>query len=208
KAKNKLKVQKVNDFLFDCSDAHSFSSVKDEKDRIGNCYNWLKADASFEGLQQVLIEKEDRLYVGEIPEIHSRVNYNRTKYIDFLKINQIEGYDETHGVWFKNVEIPLNSELVAIIGNKGNGKSALADIIGLCGNYKRNQDDFSFLNKKRFNENGGKIAQNFEAVLKWKSGSKDIKKLNAEIDSSSTEKVKYLPQGYFERLTNNHSSIE
>lgn len=209
KAKEKLKAQSVNDFLFDCSDAHSFSSETSEKDRIGNCLNWLKSDISFDGLRQVLIEKESRLFVGEQPSINNRVHTNRTKYIDSMSINQVEGYNEnTYGVWFKNVEIPLNPELVAIIGNKGNGKSALADIIGLCGDYNGNHDDFSFLNKKRFGENNGHISRNFEATLKWQSGTLITKKLNEKVSESANEKVKYLPQGYFERLTNNHESIE
>lgn len=209
KAKEKLKNQNVNDFLFDCSDAHSFSHDITEKDRIGNCINWLKSDLSFEGLKQVLIEKEDRLFVGGKPPIHDRTINNRTKYIDSIKINQIDGYNEkTQGAWFKDVEIPLNHELVAIIGNKGNGKSALADIIGLCGDYKGSHDDFSFLNKKRFGENNGRKSSNFEAKLNWLSGNSDTKNLNDKVLDSSSEKVKYLPQGYFERLTNNHESID
>lgn len=209
KAKEKLKNQKVNDFLFDCSDAHSFSHDTTEKDRIGNCINWLKSDLSFEGLKQVLIEKEDRLFVGDKPQIHDRTINNRTKYIDSIRIRQIDNYNEkSQGSWFKDVEIPLNHELVAIIGNKGNGKSALADIIGLCGNYKGSHDDFSFLNKKRFGENNGRISGNFEAKINWLSGNSDIKNLNDKVSDSAKEKVKYLPQGYFERLTNNHESID
>ncbi|MDH2208506.1 MULTISPECIES: TrlF family AAA-like ATPase [unclassified Empedobacter] len=208
-AKQKLTSQKVNDFLFDCSDAHSFSSVSSEKDRIGNCLNWLKSDISFDGLRQVIIEKEGRLFIGDKPEVTERINTNRTKYIDSIKVNSVTDYDpNTHGVWFNNIEIPLNPELVAIIGNKGNGKSALADIIGLCGDYSGSHDDFSFLNKKRFGENNGRKSSNFEATLTWKSGTSVTKNLNDKIGESVSEKVKYLPQGYFERLTNNHDSIE
>lgn len=209
KAKEKLKSQNVNDFLFDCSDAHSFSHDAQEKDRIGNCLNWLKSDLSFEGLQHVLIEQEDRLFIGGKPPIQERTINNRTKYIDSIRINQISGYKENdHGAWFKDVEIPLNHELVAIIGNKGNGKSALADIIGLCGDYNGSHDDFSFLNKKRFGENGGRISSNFVAELNWLSGTTDTKNLNDKVLGFSTPRVKYLPQGYFERLTNNHESID
>lgn len=208
-AKQKLSSQGVNDFLFDCSDAHSFSSETIEKDRIGNCLNWLKSDISFDGLRQVIIEKEGRLFVGEKPEVKERVNTNLTKYIDSIKITAVTDYDpKSHGEWFNGIEIPLNPELVAIIGNKGNGKSALADIIGLCGDYNGDHDDFSFLNKKRFGENNGKKSSNFEATLTWKSGISVTKNLYDQVDKSSTAKVKYLPQGYFERLTNNHHSVE
>ena len=40
--------------------------------------------------------------------------------------DQVEGYDERNGRWFKDVRLPLNPELTAIIGNKCSGKSALA----------------------------------------------------------------------------------
>jgi ABC-type thiamine transport system ATPase subunit len=40
-------------------------------------------------------------------------------------------------------DLPLNADMVAIIGNKGSGKSALADILALAGNnrVRRPEDD-------------------------------------------------------------------
>lgn len=54
-----LTESKVNNRLLDCSDAHYNSSSKD-KDRVGNCCCWIKAEISFEGLKQVLYEPEER----------------------------------------------------------------------------------------------------------------------------------------------------
>lgn len=194
------------------SDSHQieypFGRLRDENSRPIDRYCWIKGEKTFKALKHLIVEPIDRVFIGENNSVQERIKLNRTKYIDSLKINQIEGYVGTDGVWFKDIEVPLNSELVAIIGNKGNGKSALADIIALCGNYKGSHNDFSFLNKNKFNENSGKIAKNFEATLKWKSGNEEVKFLNERIDDTATEKVKYLPQGYFERLTNNHTSIE
>ena len=45
-AKLKLQGQSVNDLLLDCSDAHDFSNSVN-KDRIGNCLTWIKADPTF-----------------------------------------------------------------------------------------------------------------------------------------------------------------
>ena len=53
-------------------------------------------------------------------------------------------------MWF-DIELELNSELVAIIGNKGSGKSALADILGLLGNTPY-YDFFSFLSEEKFRD--------------------------------------------------------
>lgn len=203
KAKKQLENQKVNDLLLDCSDAHSFSSDTN-KDRIGNCFTWIKADTTFDGLRQILNE-HDRIFIGENPLIHLRVKNNRTKYINKIEISPIEGYSGKYGKWFQNIEIPLNHELVTIIGNKGSGKSAIADIIALCGNYK-NQNDFSFLKRDRFRD--GKHANNFEATLTWESGVSNTKNLSNNMVDGEIESVKYLPQGYFERLTNDFNSIQ
>jgi hypothetical protein len=95
--------------------------------------------------------------------------------------------------------------LVAIIGNKGSGKSALADIIGLCGHYK-NQKDFSFLNQDKFRN--GNVSKYFEAKLKWVSDVVCPKVLSDNSNKGEIETVKYLPQGYFETLTNEISTTE
>ena len=159
KSKSQLSSQGVNDLLLDCSDAHDFSDSVD-KDRIGKCYTWLKADPTFEGLKQVIIEPEERVFIGDKPPVLERVFTNRTKYISELSITQVDSYDGRHGRWFKCITIPLNRELIAIIGNKGSGKSAIADVIALCSNYPKSTE-FSFLTNKKFKKNG--LAQNFTA---------------------------------------------
>lgn len=189
------------------SDAHQldypFGKLRDKDSNPTDRYCWIKGEKSFKALQHLIVEPIDRVVINDKNPIENRVTTNRTKYIESIKINQVSGYNQSiHGEWFNEVDIPLNPELVAIIGNKGNGKSALADIIGLCGDYNGSHDDFSFLNKKKFGENNGRISQNFEAKLKWLSGTESTKNLNDKTDSSFTEKVKYLPQGYFESITN------
>lgn len=103
------------------------------------------------------------------------------------------------GIWFKNIEIPINPGLVAIIGNKGMGKSAVLDIIALGGNSHQ-YNEFSFLNQERFKKDG--LAKNFEATLEWENKEKIKKNLNHPTDKTLPERVRYLPQNYFERLTN------
>ncbi len=168
-----------------------------------NC--WIKADPTFDGLRQVINEPEGRVFIGDQPSVFNRVITNRTKYIKELNISQVVGYDGRYGKWFDDVKIPLNSELVAIIGNKGSGKSAIADMIALCGDCN-NHDDFSFLRKKKFRD--GKHAKNFTASLHWESGKDVQRNLDDNADEGAIEEVKYLPQGQFERLTNEVSSTE
>ncbi|HEX2866571.1 MAG TPA: AAA family ATPase [Ignavibacteriales bacterium] len=100
----------------------------------------------------------------------------------------------------------FNKELIAIIGNKGSGKSAIADIIALCANYK-NHEYFSFLKDGKFRD--GRIAQNFEASLIWEDNiTQPYYSLNKKFNEKEglIEKVKYLPQGYFENLCNETST--
>ena len=184
-----------------CSDNHDIKSYT-VKENL-----WLKADPTFAGLKQVAIEPEERIYIGATPPLLDRVQTNRTKHIKSISVDHEACYDSSLGVWFKDIQIPLNSELVAIIGNKGSGKSALADIIALCSNYN-DLKDFSFLTTKKFRADGGKIAKNFKASLEWESGVAKGLNLNGVSDDSEIQKVKYIPQGQFERLTNEIATIE
>jgi ABC-type lipoprotein export system ATPase subunit len=170
-------------------------------------HTWLKADPNFEGLRQIINEPEERVYIGEKPPLLDKVATNRTKYIKQLSIKSVPGYTGTNGKWFDNINIPLNQELVAIIGNKGSGKSAVADIISLCSNYY-DAKDFSFLASNKFREKSGKIAKNFEAILTWESNKQYKKNLNDVPDATEVLTVKYIPQGRFERLTNEISTVE
>ncbi|WP_299781600.1 TrlF family AAA-like ATPase [uncultured Formosa sp.] len=178
--------------LFQNSDAHSIAM-------IGCKYTWVKADLTFEGLKQVTNEPKERVFVGEIPSILEKVKLNRTKYIKELEIDSIDGYDGKHGEWFSKIKIPINKELSVVIGNKGSGKSAVADVVALCSGYSRH-DDFSFLKKNKFRD--GKHADNFEGMITWESGAKSDAKNLSSTDIELIDKVKYLPQGQFEKLTN------
>ncbi len=205
-SKNKLTSQNVNDLLLDCSDAHYLSN-SNQKDRIGKCYTWIKADPTFDGLKHALDEADERIFIGEKPAIFEKVATHRTKYIKEISINSIQGYSGSYGQWFDNIKIPLNKELIAIIGNKGSGKSAITDIISLCSNY-HNDEDCSFLTTKKFREKSGRLSRNFEATLTWESDKKCERNLNDTPEKTGVVSVKYLPQGVFERLTNEISTIE
>ena len=129
-------------------------------------YTWVKADCTFEGLKQALIDYDNRICLKELPEELDRVKKNPTKYIDEITIDWEDGYKGEKGIWFKEIKIPLNAGLVSIIGNKGNGKSALAEAVAWIADSK-NYTKFAFLNSKKFQKN--KLANNFVCSLKWKN---------------------------------------
>ncbi|SDA60777.1 MULTISPECIES: TrlF family AAA-like ATPase [unclassified Janthinobacterium] len=197
-ARKKLIESNVKNALLDCSDAHALSNSPD-KDRVGNCFTWIKADATFEGLQQALTEFEDRVYVGDMPPKRLLVEANRTKYISSIRVSQKPGSTIAQ-TWF-DVDMPLSHDLVAIIGNKGSGKSALADIAALAGDTK-NFKGFSFLNEKRFRNGRNKLASHFNGALGWMDGTHSERALDQDPSDTSVERVKYLPQSYLETLCN------
>ena len=90
---------------------------------------------------------------------------------------------------------------MAVIGNKGSGKSALADIIGLLGD-SANGDSFSFLNQDKFQQPKDNKAKHFEAEITWESSGKAKRCLDDAVDPSALESVKYVPQKYLERVCN------
>jgi hypothetical protein len=128
KAKTSLRTSGVNDVLLDCSDAHNFSDGP-YKDRLGECYTWIKAAPTFEGLKHALREPEERIFVGEEPYKLRLVRENKTKYVRSLHITKVPE-SQLDEVWFGD-ELSFNADLVAVIGNKGSGKSALVDVLGL-----------------------------------------------------------------------------
>ncbi len=197
-ARKKLVESNVKSTLLDCSDAHAFSSTEN-KDRIGNCFNWIKADPTFEGLRQAMTEFDQRVFIGDLPPKHTLVAGNRTKYASHISIKK-KADSTLSDVWF-NVDLPLNYDLVAIIGNKGSGKSALADVAALAGNTK-NYEKFSFLTEDRFRDPKGKLAKHFIGTLRWQDGTVSSRELHLNPTTSDVERVKYLPQSYLETLCN------
>jgi ABC-type lipoprotein export system ATPase subunit len=168
-----------------------------------NC--WVKADITLEGLKHAIIECDTRFFIGDTPEKLQRVNNNSTLYIKSLAIRKNAGSSLAEA-WFDS-ELELNTDLIAIIGNKGSGKSALADIIGLLGDSKQGEA-FSFLNTRKFCEIKNNKAQHFNANLTWHSGNSNVKGLNDSVSRSSIELVKYIPQNYLETICNEISSSQ
>jgi ABC-type lipoprotein export system ATPase subunit len=189
----------VNDRLLDCSDAHRFSSSAD-KDRIGNCFTWIKADPSFNGLSQTIHEPVDRIFIGHTPPQVTTVRRNPTKFIRGLKIEKTPG-SSLDEIWFDGTDLSFGTGLVAVIGNKGSGKSALADILGLLSNSSRHSS-VSFLTKERFNPTKQPKGAHFEATITWHNDIATSKLLHAPPDKTAVEYAKYIPQHFFENVCN------
>lgn len=163
------------------SDAHELSLVgKPSEDRL--C--WIKGQASFDGLRQACIDP-DRAYVGPTPPNWS----SESQTIDHVRI---------HGApWVRTPDIGLNPGLVTIIGARGSGKTALADIIAAgCDAYFEDEDRPSFLERAQEHLLGAEVS------VKWLSGetsdSKDLERPGADRDTFP--RVRYLSQQFVDRL--------
>lgn len=183
------------------SKQHSYpiGHLRDSSSNPTDRFCWIKADPTFEGLKRVIKEPEERVYIGAVPPKLQNVNSNSSKYINSVSIHHAE--EGSTPSWFNNV-ITLNTGLIAIIGRKGSGKSALADIVALLGRTHIDPKDYSFLKHDKFRK--GTIATQYEGSLSWKDGSELVDFcLNNDVDTSTElERVRYLPQVYVDRLCN------
>jgi len=193
----------VNARLLDASDAHYYADSR-EHNRLGECMTWIKASPSFDGLRRAVHCYDRRVRVGEAPHKLRRVVQQPSSFIASVSIRR-KPDAALEEKWF-DFELPLNSDLVAIIGNQGGGKSALTDSIAHAANV--HPRDFSFLTKEKFCDRSGKAAA-FEVRLNWRDGTTSVRDL-ADIHgpTKGSPRVQYVPQGFFDRVTNETNVLE
>jgi ABC-type lipoprotein export system ATPase subunit len=148
---NNEKNQKwLNEFgnkrLLHSLDIHSFVDLDtfefDENNAQKNiekyhCNTWIKADPTFEGLKQILYEAEERV---RIQETNPAFDFEKSPFTGIQINENVEVFEnEQDNVTFEKCTLPLNNELVSIIGGRGTGKSILIDYIsaGLGQNIKK-----------------------------------------------------------------------
>lgn len=161
---------------------------------------WIKSNCTFEGLRQCLVQPDDRVFIGEMPDTLVRINDNPLSTLKTVEIHQIDNSERLHPKWF-DVSLPLNPGLIAIIGNKGSGKSALSDILGLLCNSK-NIDFASFLNPKRFRKKPLNYSRDYNAKAIWYDDNTLNVNLNDKYKENLLSYAQYLPQNYIEDICN------
>ncbi len=172
-----LKENNLNSLVLHSSDAHKI-------EELSNTNLWIKADPTFAGLKQVVNEPEKRAFIGETPP-----NYKHDhQVIDKITISKSNG-------WFAdNFKLELNSDLVAVIGGRGSGKSALVEMIAY-GAGSRDPSPDSFINKALTHENS---IEGTEIELTWADRNETKFTINKLIEDA--ELVRYLPQKAVEQL--------
>lgn len=185
------------------SDAHEAETLLHPSRGHTRRYTWIKADPTFSGLQQLIFEPEGRVFIGDKPPSLVSISENQTKYI---ASHSIKRNSTSKGeIWFDECNVVLNCGLIAVIGRKGSGKSALVDSIGLLANSKLFKH-FSFL--KKFNEGAERYGEQFIAETIWLSGKKYKNLLSSQPNLNEPEIIKYIPQSYLEKICSDLSDFK
>jgi hypothetical protein len=149
-----------------------------------NRYTWVKGDATFESLRQACLEPKDRVIVADRPPKGA---------LDYRVIDRVtvSGAD-----WVAMPEIPLAPGLVAIIGARGSGKTALADLIAAgAGASSTDEADQTFLQR------AGHLLAGSNVALAWGDGAASDSDLPPSWSFEDDEpRVQYLSQQFVERL--------
>lgn len=164
------------------SDAHSLAKAgQPDGDRL--C--WIKGDLMFDSLRQACIEPEERVSIGaEQPR-------------GALDSHTIDSLSVTHAPWIANGSVKLNAGLVAVIGARGSGKTALADLIAAGGLALS-----PHLNERSFILRAKKHLGNSKAELQWVTGEttgNELTKTDME-DFLASPYVQYLSQQFVDQL--------
>ncbi len=170
------------------SDAHKLETVASP---FGDRFSWIKGGLEFDALRQACIDPEGRAYVGVEPPVSPTPSQ---------VIAQVE---ITDAPWITTPVIPLNPGLVAIIGARGSGKTALADMIAAgCDSIPDaawNADEWaspSFLVRAR------PLLGNAKVQVSWAAGNPSVRALNGSDSNGplSYSRVQYLSQQFVEEL--------
>lgn len=164
------------------SDAH-------EADRVGlpdharRC--WLNGDLTFETLRQAVIEPARRVHIGEAPPRGA------------LPGNCMRSVEVTNAPWMHPSRVPLNAGMLAIIGSRGSGKTALADLIATGGFGVSSQ-----LSQSSFLRRAAEFLRDSNVKVAWEAGG-DTENAVAAIDAEDlfdAPHVQYLSQQFVEQL--------
>jgi energy-coupling factor transporter ATP-binding protein EcfA2 len=170
------------------SDAHDHKSVGQPADKR---YSWIKGGIEFDALRQACIDPAGRAHVGEKPPACALPS----QVIHHVAIEDAE--------WAETPEIPFNPGLVAVIGPRGSGKTALADTIAAgCDaipGHAWNADDAispSFLARAQSLIGSAKV------TLMWGDGTGESRHLDGRDADGvlSFPRARYLSQQFVEEL--------
>jgi hypothetical protein len=170
------------------SDSHDQKSVGQPVD---NRFSWIKGALEFDTLRQACIDPEGRAYVGEQP-LRSAMP---SQVVSHVRIDDAD--------WAVTPDIPLNPGLVAIIGARGSGKTALADVIAAgCDAISPSGWDADENISPSFLARARRLIGDATTTLTWGGGATLTRSLDGRDANShmSFPRARYLSQQFVEEL--------
>jgi hypothetical protein len=113
------------------SDGHSIEAFKTWRTETKTKKTWIKADPTFEGLRQIVFEPIARVRVQEQSPGAAYTKPFFSSVAIAQELSPFPGNPNYENPRFGRHEgLPLNSDLVCLIGGRGTGKSCLVDYVG------------------------------------------------------------------------------
>ncbi|HIP71959.1 MAG TPA: hypothetical protein EYH05_11270 [Anaerolineae bacterium] len=182
-------------------DSHGFEERFLEPDEGRYC--WIKSDVSWEGLKQILYEPEDRVRIQpDDPE--------PSKSFFTLDSVQVESTQINDMLRIADLDIKLNHNLVAIIGGRGSGKTALLDLIAACftEGEKLTQLEHSFYHRLYASGGGhGANSQPIPISLRFRSDDEFSKQVGNDSIVFESADILYLTQNHLDEYTANPANL-
>ena len=172
------------------SDAHENRTVGAPE---GNRFSWVKGAVVFDTLRQACIDPAGRAFVGSEPPVSATPSQT------------IASIEIHNAPWAKTPWIELNPGLVAIIGARGSGKTALADIIALgCDSTSERLSEASFIVRAE------ELLSGSSATLTWAAGGPNKRQLDRSdmLFTDEYPRARYLSQKFVEELCSAHGMTD
>lgn len=173
------------------SDAHEKENLFHPSRGATKKYTWIKADATFEGLKQIIYEPLDRI---KIQETNPYEDFQKPY---FSEINIQKGSIlETPKPKFDNTALKLNRDMVAIIGSRGGGKSLLIDVLSVMFKHQAGGE--------------GERLNRIQNTLGYKVDYTKTDGVSTTFDLSTDNNLNYLHvhQGQVKSIVTNHKTLD
>ena len=163
------------------SDAHDASQLGvPDKDR----FCWINGDPTFDTLRLACLSPTTRAHIGLEPPNAANTH------------GRIVSLHVASSGWFVNETVSLNPGLVAIIGARGSGKTALADLVAAGAGSTE-----PFDNKSSFVSRAGRLIRESFASVEWSHGEITTRNFaEGQPTEPPVRPVRYLSQQFVERL--------
>lgn len=180
-------------------DSHSFTDRFLEPDE--KRYTWVKGEITWEGVKQILYEPDTRIRIQEKNPEHSKSIFT----LDQVKI------DDTHvnrNLHLSGFNSELNSNLIAIIGGRGSGKTAFLDLLASLfrEGYKLSSLENSFYYRLYGKEGTGESFP-IPISVEFRSGESYAKNIGEDARCFEKSDVLYLTQNHFDEYSSNPSKL-